>query len=132
MRLGSSNRRATRLLTDDLARGAGSRTFDRRINPQADIDDIDPLVLERLLGRPIGEEELLALELVGRENERLRPTRSGTGGAGTSPPFRRPRFANWSSTPSSTPVYSYGGTAIKVVFYDRAIVVESTGGLVLA
>lgn len=26
--------------------------------------------------------------------------------------------------------YSYGGTAIKVVFYDRAIVVESPGGLV--
>ena len=77
VRLGSSNRRATRLLTDDLARGAGSRTFDRQINPQADIDDIDPLVLERLLGRPIGEEELLTLELVGRENGRLRPTNAG-------------------------------------------------------
>jgi len=32
-----------------------------------------------------------------------RATRSGTGGAGTSPPSRRPRSANWSSTPSSTP-----------------------------
>ena len=34
-------------------------------------------MLERLLGRPIGEEELLTLELVGRENGRLRPTNAG-------------------------------------------------------
>lgn len=78
--------RATRLLqpaghqaADGRSRpgGASSRTFDRQINPQADIDDIDPLVLERLLGRPIGEEELLTLELVGRENGHLRPTNAG-------------------------------------------------------
>ena len=198
VRLGSSNRRATRLLTDDLARGAGSRTFDRQINPQADIDDIDPLVLERLLGRPIGEEELLTLELVGRENGRLRPTNAGLLVACPSPQrffphawvqcgrfrgrdgldlvdqadvrgplplavdevmsflqrhrFLRAEFGagdpewNWrrrdvSSIPEAAirelvvnalvhSSYSYGGTAIKVVFYDRAIVVESPGGLV--
>ena len=198
VRLGSSNRRATRLLTDDLARGAGSRTFDRQINPQADIDDIDPPVLERLLGRPIGEEELLTLELVGRENGRLRPTNAGLLVACPSPQrffphawvqcgrfrggdgldlvdqadvrgplplavdevmsflqrhrFLRAEFGagdpewNWrrrdvSSIPEAAirelvvnalvhSSYSYGGTAIKVVFYDRAIVVESPGGLV--
>ena len=198
VRLGSSKRRATRLLTDDLARGAGSRTFDRQINPQADIDDIDPPVLERLLGRPIGEEELLTLELVGRENGRLRPTNAGLLVACPSPQrffphawvqcgrfrgrdgldlvdqadvrgplplavdevmsflqrhrFLRAEFGagdpewNWrrrdvSSIPEAAirelvvnalfhSSYSYGGTAIKVVFYDRAIVVESPGGLV--
>ena len=198
VRLGSSNRRATRLLTDDLARGAGSRTFDRQINPQADIDDIDPPVLERLLDRPIGEEELLTLELVGRENGRLRPTNAGLLVACPSPQrffphawvqcgrfrgrdgldlvdqadvrgplplavdevmsflqrhrFLRAEFGagdpewNWrrrdvSSIPEAAirelvvnalvhSSYSYGGTAIKVVFYDRAIVVESPGGLV--
>jgi predicted HTH transcriptional regulator len=198
VRLGSSNRQATALLVDDLARSSGPRTFDRAIAGEATMDDLDLGALSAMLGREIGEGELLTLELAKREDGQLKPTNAGLLVACPTPQqffphawvqcarFRGPdrlemadqasiygplplvvdqvmvflqrhRFLraefgkgdpNWDWRRKNIPsipelairelvinalvhsAYSYGGSAIKVAFWDEAITIENPGGLV--
>jgi predicted HTH transcriptional regulator len=85
VRLGSSNRQATALLVDDLARSSGPDTFDRLIAANATMADLDIATLAKSLQRPLGDEELLTLELAGLEDGHLKPTNAGILVAGRTP-----------------------------------------------
>jgi len=198
MRLGSSNRQATTLLVDDLARSSGPLSFDRLVAAEASMEDLDLASLTNMLGRQIGEEELVTLELAKREDGQLKPTNAGVLVACRTPQrfyphawvqcarFRGPKgleFADQASIEGPLPLavdhvmtflqrhrflraefgngdpnwdwrrkdipsipessirefvinalvhssYSYGGSAIKVAFWDELITIESPGGLV--
>lgn len=77
VRLGSTNRKADRELIAELRRTAEGIAFDELPMPELSVDDIDLAAIKSLFraDHKLGEEELITLRLLTREQGRLVPTK---------------------------------------------------------